>query len=221
LKNHLEALDDGIVEMTHDEIKTCEVQIENLTAIISNLSNIVDVGKDKTNLNVELFEFNQLIRRIMAGIKVQFDRKSIGLDLLSDKEIYLSTDKYKLSQSIYNILANAYKFTESNGKVSIAYEVTQDRFVIEIQDDGIGIAKEEIDRIFDAYYSGKTHRTASGEGLGLYIAKENIEALKGTLAVESDLGKGSRFIITIPYIESDNHQQGSWVQVAFETTSEF
>jgi signal transduction histidine kinase len=205
LKNHLEALDDGIVEMTHDEIRTCEVQIENLTAIISNLSNIVDVGKDKVNLNVELFEFNQLIRQIMAGIKVQFDRKSIGLDLLSDKEIYLSTDKYKLSQSIYNILANAYKFTESNGKVSIAYEVTQDRFVIEIQDDGIGIPKEERGRIFDAYYSGKIHRTASGEGLGLYIAKENIEAMQGTLAVESDLGKGSKFIINIPYAELGEH----------------
>ncbi|MDP3386177.1 MAG: HAMP domain-containing sensor histidine kinase [Eubacteriales bacterium] len=205
LKNHLEAIDDGVVEMTHDEIRTCEVQIENLTAIISNLGSIVDVGKDEITLNVEIFEFNQLIRQIMAGIKVQFDRKSIGLDLLSFNEIYLSTDKYKLSQSIYNILANAYKFTESNGNVTIAYEASKDRFIIEIQDDGIGIANEEKGRIFDAYYSGKTNRNTSGEGLGLFIAKENIEAMGGILELESDLGKGSKFIINIPYAELGEH----------------
>lgn len=202
LKNHLEAIDDGIVEMNHDEIRTCEVQIENLTAIISNLSNIVDVGTDEIILNIETFEIHQLISQIMAGVKVQFDRKAVNLELLSAKKVYLKTDKYRLSQSIYNVLANAYKFTESNGKVTIGYETIQNRLIMKIEDNGIGIAKNEIGRIFEGYYSGKTHK-AAGEGLGLYIAKENIEALGGAINVESDLGKGSQFILTIPYTESD------------------
>lgn len=204
LKNHLEAIDDGLVEMTHDEVKTCEVQIENLTAIISNLGGIVDVGKDEIILNVEVFEFHQLISQIIAGIKVQFDKKSVDLELLSVKKVYLKTDKYKLSQCIYNILSNAYKFTASNGTVNINYETRQDRFIITIEDNGIGIAKSEIGRIFDAYYSGETHK-AAGEGLGLYIARENIEALGGSIKVESDFGKGAQFILNIPSGVSDNH----------------
>ncbi len=205
LKNHLEAIDDGIVEMTHDEIKTCEIQIENLTSIISDLSNIVDIGKDEIVLNVEVFELHQLISQIISGIKVQFDKKNIGLDLLSIKKIYIRSDKYRLSQSIYNILTNAYKFTEANGMVTIKYETLQNRLIIDIEDSGIGIPKEEIVKIFDAYHSGESHKS-SGEGLGLYIAKENVEALGGSINVESDLGKGSRFIITIPYTVSDGHK---------------
>ncbi|MBV1756702.1 MAG: HAMP domain-containing histidine kinase [Dethiosulfatibacter sp.] len=205
LKNHLEAIDDGIVEMTHDEIKTCEIQIENLTSIISDLSNIVDIGKDEIVLNVEVFELHQLISQIISGIKVQFDKKNIGLDLLSIKKIYIRSDKYRLSQSIYNILTNAYKFTEANGMVTIKYETLQNRLIIDIEDSGIGIPKEEIVKIFDAYHSGESHKS-SGEGLGLYIAKENVEALGGSINVESDLGKGSWFIITIPYAESDGHK---------------
>lgn len=203
LKNHLEAIDDGIVEMTHDEIRTCEIQIENLTSIISDLSNIVDIGKDEIVLNVEAFELHQLISQIIAGIKVQFDKKNIGLELLSIKKVYINSDKYRLSQSIYNILTNAYKFTESNGVVTIKYETVQDRLIIDIEDSGIGIPKDEIVKIFDAYHSGESHKT-SGEGLGLYIAKENVEALGGSINVESDPGKGSRFIITIPYTESSD-----------------
>ncbi|HBH12416.1 MAG: integral membrane sensor signal transduction histidine kinase [Clostridiales bacterium 38_11] len=204
LKNHLEAIDDGIIDMTRDEIKTCELQIDNLTSIISDLSNIVDVGKDEIILNIEEFEFHQLISQIIAGIKIQFDKKHIDLELLSVKKVYIKSDKYKLSQSIYNILTNAYKFTEPNGTVTVKYEAIHNQLIIDIEDSGAGIPKDEIVKIFDAYHSGESHKT-TGEGLGLYIAKENVEALGGSINVESDFGKGSQFIITIPYTILDNN----------------
>lgn len=204
LKNHIEAIDDGIVEVTHDEIRICESQIESLTSIISDLSNIVDVEKDEITLKIEAFEFHQLISQVIAGLKVQFDKKHIGLELLSIKKLHIKSDKYRLSQSIYNILTNAYKFTEPHGAVSVRYKTAHNQLIIEIEDNGIGIPKDEIVKIFDAYHSGESHKT-SGEGLGLYIAKENVEALGGSINVESELGKGSRFIITIPYTETDNH----------------
>ena len=204
LKNHIEAIDDGIVEVTHDEIRICESQIESLTSIISDLSNIVDVEKDEITLKIETFEFHQLISQVIAGLKVQFDKKHIGLELLSIKKLHIKSDKYRLSQSIYNILTNAYKFTEPHGAVSVRYKTAHNQLIIEIEDNGIGIPKDEIVKIFDAYHSGESHKT-SGEGLGLYIAKENVEALGGSINVESELGKGSRFIITIPYTETDNH----------------
>jgi len=103
-----------------------------------------------------------------------------------------------LSQAIYNVLTNAYKFTRDNGYVKISYNMDSEDLVIRIDDNGIGIAKEELDRIFEAYYRSSTTTDFSGDGIGLYIAKENLHKIHGTIQVSSNLNVGSSFVITIP-----------------------
>ncbi|MFA9424079.1 MAG: sensor histidine kinase, partial [Sedimentibacter sp.] len=198
LRTHLEGFEDGIIDMTPEEIKTCENQIENITLIITNMSGMLDADKEIDQVKYEEFELNQLLKQVVGGLKVQFDKKNIELKLTSDKKIVMNTDKYKLSQSIYNILTNAYKFTEKNGKVTLSYGIIKEEIVISIEDTGIGMNSEDKKHIFDAYYKGSNSSKSTGEGLGLYIVKENLDKINGTIDVVSELGAGSKFTITIP-----------------------
>lgn len=197
LKTHLEGFEDGVITMTPEEIKTCETQIENITSIITNMSGMIDADKDIDTVKIEQFELNQLLKQIIGGLRVQFDKKSIDLQLLSHQKISLKTDQYKLSQCIYNILTNAYKFTEPNGKVTIEYKASGTEITIEIADTGSGIAEEDKKRLFDAYFRGKNSTNTIGEGIGLYVVKENLNKINGKIEVESEIGKGSKFIIKI------------------------
>lgn len=198
LKTHLEGFEDGILSMTQEEIKTCEAQIDNITTIIANMSAMIDAEKKLDDVHAEDIEVSQLLKQIMGALQVQFAKKQIDLALMSHKKINLKTDKYKLSQCIYNILTNAYKFTEPNGKVTVSYELAGSELVISIQDTGSGIGDEDKLHLFDVYFRGSNTSNMAGEGIGLYIVKENLDRINGRIEVESELGKGSRFIITVP-----------------------
>ncbi len=200
LKTHLEGFEDGILEMTPEQIRVCENQIENITSIISNMSGMIDADKDFDAINIEEFEFNALIKQILSGLRIQFERKQIELSLVGNQKVELKSDKYKLSQAIYNILTNAYKFTKANGTVTVHYVVQSDQLHIRIEDTGIGISDKEITRIFDAYYSNNKGSDSKGEGIGLYVAKENISRLKGVINVESKPQQGSKFTIILPLV---------------------
>jgi two-component system sensor histidine kinase BaeS len=197
LKTHLEGFEDGIIRFTPEEIRTCEVQIENITSIITNMSGMIDADKDIDIVNMEQVELNHLLKQIVGGLKVQFGKKAVELHLLSQQKVLLKTDPYKLCQAIYNILTNSYKYTESNGKVTVEYKQTGGEVTITIQDTGSGISEEDKLKIFDAYYRGKNSNNTNGEGIGLYVVKENLKKINGRINVESELGVGSKFIINI------------------------
>jgi len=198
LKTHLEGYEDGIITMSSEEIKICETQIENLTLIISNMSQMIDAEKETDSLKIEDVNIHNLLKQIVGGLKLQFDKKKIHLSLTGNQKIIIKTDKYKLSQSIYNILTNAYKFTNQNGEVNISHETDKDILIIKFADNGIGISHEDTTHLFDAYYKGNNSENSSGDGIGLFVANENIKSIKGKIEVESDVGKGSIFIIKIP-----------------------
>lgn len=206
LKNHLEGYEDGIINMDTEEIKICGEQIENLTSIIANLSSMIDAEKDEEQIKVEGFEFNQLLQQIVGGLKGQFNKRSIELSLLNQEKVQLNTDRYKLSQAIYNVLTNAYKYTLENGKVTIAYTANSEQLTIAITDNGIGIADNEQKKIFNAYYRGSSVNNIAGEGIGLFVANENLQKIHGTISVESQLGTGSKFIISLP-VDLRNHKE--------------
>ena len=198
LKTHLEGFEDGVIDMNPEEIRVCENQIENITAIVSNMREMIDAQRDHDDIHVEEFEFSTTIKQIVNGLKAQFEKKNIVLDLNASQKVILETDKYKLSQAIYNVLANAYKFTEEKGFVKINYNVLSNRLIVNVEDSGMGIGKKDISKIFDAYYRSGDVDGLPGEGIGLYVVKENIQRIEGNIDVESKLNEGSRFVIDIP-----------------------
>ncbi len=198
LKSHLEAIEDGLIEIDDEEIKIFQNQIENITTIITNMSGMIDASKESDMLSVGVIEINQMLKQITIGLKAQFINKNISLELITDDKLMIQTDKDKLSQSIYNILTNAYKYTEKNGSVRLSYIRIEDRLIIKIQDTGIGIPSNEIAKIFNAYYRISRSKKVEGDGIGLYIVKDNIERIGGKVSVTSKPNIGSTFTIDIP-----------------------
>ena len=196
LKTHLEGYSDKVIEMTPEEIKVLENQIEDISSIISNMSNIIDAEKDAEVLSIEEFELSRLLRQIVNGLRVQFSNKKIDLNLTCEDKHKLKTDRYKLSQAIYNVLTNAYKFTGEKGSVDVGYSVANGHVLIEVKDTGIGMDEDETGKIFDAYYKGSGLK--AGDGLGLFIAKENLKKINGSITVVSQPGEGSTFTISVP-----------------------
>lgn len=198
LSTHLEGLEDGVIKMSNEEIKVCQSQIDNITSIISNMSMLIDADRPSETIRIEELDIHSLVSQIISGLKVQFEKKKISLHLMSNQKILLKTDKYKLSQSIYNLMTNAYKFTEPHGKVELSYDVSGSNISIRIKDTGTGIAGEDIPHIFDAYFRGHNTAAVTGDGLGLYVVKENLEQIGGSLSVKSTQGIGSEFTIVVP-----------------------
>lgn len=198
LKSHIEAIEDGIIKADKNELSTCNKQVDYLSDIITNISVLIDAQKDFDNLDITSFDIVNNLKQISGSMSAQFLKKNLTLDFQAKEPIYISSDKFKLNQAIYNILTNAYKYTPNDGQIIISCNLSEEYIIIKISDSGIGIDGNDKDRIFNAYYRGTNTENIKGDGLGLFIAKENIEQLKGEISVESKKGKGSTFIIKMP-----------------------
>lgn len=198
LRTHIEGFQDGVIQFTPDEVKTCEAQIENLSSIIQNLSRLIDAEKEIVEIRAETVEISGLIRKIVSGLKAQFDQKSLALEVADHQKVSIRTDPYRLSQAIYNLLTNAYKFTGPGGSVTVSYRAANGELVLSVRDTGAGIAPEDQSRVFDAYFRGGNSLHTPGEGIGLYVARENLLQIGGTIDLESAPGSGSVFTIRIP-----------------------
>src|SRR5262249_36131755 len=113
-------------------------------------------------------------------------------------ELNAQGDPDALTQVLLILLDNALKFTPADGSVSVAASRAGDRVTIAVRDTGPGIAAEILPHIFERFYQGDTARTQTGAGLGLAIAKALVERQGGTIAVQSTVGKGSVFTVTLP-----------------------
>lgn len=198
LKTHIEGIEDGFIELGEKELSVWKNQVENLEAIIMNIGGMIDANKEENKLDIEEFEVSELINQIIAGLKPQFEKKNISLNLLSKKRIYMKSDQYKLSQIFYNLLTNSFKYTLKDGFVNITYKEENKRLILSIEDSGLGICDFDKEKIFDAYYRSSNAHNIKGEGIGLFVVKENLNLLNGTITVNSELNKGSNFIINIP-----------------------
>jgi len=198
LKTHLEGFLDGVIRFTPEEVQVCDAQIDNISSIIANMSGLIDAEREIDTLSIEQIELSSLVRQIIAGLKAQFDKKGVALTAATQKKIVVRTDPYKLSQAIYNLLTNAYKFTDPGGSVHVVYRLDGGSIAISVKDTGAGIPQAEQPLIFDAYYRGGNAAQTTGDGIGLYIVKENLRKIGGSVGLQSNPGEGSTFILRIP-----------------------
>ena len=114
--------------------------------------------------------------------------------------IYVMTDRDKLEQVIINIVSNAVKYTQENGKIEISIEKVYKDAYIKVRDNGIGIPKENLPRIFERFYrvDNARSRETGGTGLGLAIAKQIMNQLGGNITINSTYGEGTDVIISVP-----------------------
>ncbi len=181
--------------------------IQNSSLQLSRIiEDLIEISILETKQISPLFEevnLNTLLHELFSIFELKSKEKGVKLLLqngLPDEGSWIITDKTKLSKVLNNLVENALKFT-TKGKVEIGYALVDEKIKIWVEDTGIGIEKIKQNLIFDRFsQAGKsTSKEFGGLGLGLSIAKENMELLNGAIKVESKMNKGSKFSILLPY----------------------
>lgn len=182
--------------------------------LLTLINDLLDLAKIESK-NVELYYSKTHVAEIFRDMELIFagisNRKSIEFKTVIDPFVpqYIKTDKQRLGQILKNLLSNAFKFTPQGGKVSMYLslsDVNEEKFLeIQVRDSGIGIEKEKMELIFNAFKQAdsSTTRQYGGTGLGLSISKELVELFGGSISTQSEVGKGSTFCIKIPLILSE------------------
>ncbi|MHB1686100.1 MAG: ATP-binding protein [Ignavibacteriaceae bacterium] len=174
---------------------------EQLTNLINNVLDFSRIESRKKEFNYEETDLVEVVRNVIETYKPQIIAQGFQFEVnIPEKEIISHIDKDAISRAILNLLTNALKYTNERKYILVEMYKAQNSVVISVTDYGIGIPKKEFKNIFENFYRISTSRTnqIKGTGLGLTIAKYIIEAHKGTISVESEVDKGSKFTITIP-----------------------
>jgi PAS domain S-box-containing protein len=174
------------------------------THLLKLINDILDVSKIESG-NMEFYPEPMNMPEVLEEITVLMEPliKEKHIDFKTNIELgntEVNADKTKIKQILYNLLSNAIKFTPEYGKVWVDSKVVNDKIQISVSDNGIGIALEQQSAIFDPFkqVSSSNNRTHGGTGLGLAIVKYYVEMHSGEISVKSDVGKGSKFMFTIP-----------------------
>lgn len=195
----LEAIKDGIWEPTEERLNGIYEEIQRIDRLVNSLNSLSKIEEENGTLHKEKVEISELIENIFINFEKELHNKNIDGQLhLSKCEI--EVDKDKISGAIINLISNALRYTENGGSINIKTFVKEDHLFIEVEDTGIGIAKEDIPYVFERFYrtDESRARVTGGAGIGLSITLAIVEAHNGTVYVKSELGKGSKFIIELP-----------------------
>ena len=181
----------------------------HLLGIINDVLDMAKIEANKLELTPVEFNFEKMLQKVIEVINFRVDEKQQSLNVSIDKDIprFIVGDDQRLAQVIMNLLSNAAKFTPEGGNVWLDAHlagITNDscELRIEVADSGIGIDPEKQKKLFQAFEQAESgmSREFGGTGLGLVISKSIIELMGGSIWIESELGKGARFIFTIKAI---------------------
>jgi len=170
----------------------------SMLGVVSNLLNIAKMEAGKFELLKKLSSISDFIKKEVEFFKVKADEKKISLNInLPKDDLKVSFDEEKLSLVLNNLISNAIKFTDT-GSVEVGVYAEGDFVKVYVRDSGIGIAKSDQSKLFSKFEQIKTAASSKGTGLGLVVAKGVVEAHGGSIWVESEVGKGARFVFTLP-----------------------
>ncbi|MGN7477718.1 cell wall metabolism sensor histidine kinase WalK [Solibacillus silvestris] len=212
MRSYLEALADGAWQDEHIAptfLNVTQTETERMIRLVNDLLQLSKMDSQEYELNLEVVEFNKFFTRIIDRFEMSKSRNVEFIRLLPDKSYFVEIDTDKLTQVIDNIISNALKYSPDGGNIRFGFTVHDNMLRVMISDDGMGIPKENVARIFDRFYRVDRARARSmgGTGLGLAIAREMIEAHGGKIWAESEEGQGTTIFFTLPY-ELD--EAGDW-----------
>ncbi|MEZ5335143.1 MAG: HAMP domain-containing sensor histidine kinase [Methanolobus sp.] len=174
---------------------------KHLLEIINNILNLAKAEAGEMRLDYEIFYITEVLDEIKMMLEPIAAKKNVKLDFVSEIPIeMMEADKTKFKEIFYNIISNAIKFTPDKGSVEVDFRKLNGSLYISIKDTGIGIAKEDIEKLFHPFTQLNPYlkHEYEGTGLGLAITKKFIEMHGGSIAVTREPGKGSNFIFSIP-----------------------
>ena len=207
VKSYLEALDDGAISepVAPDFVKVSLTETNRMMRMVTDLLSLSRIDNETSQLDVELTNFTAFITFILNRFdKMKNQAGEKKYDIVRDypiSPVWVEIDTDKMTQVLDNILNNAIKYSPDGGEIRVGMKTTDAQLIISISDEGLGIPKKDLPRIFDRFYrvDKARSRAQGGTGLGLAIAKEIIKQHKGFIWAKSEYGKGSTFTIVLPY----------------------
>jgi signal transduction histidine kinase len=178
-------------------IKAIENQTARLQDLVEDLLDVSRIQTGKLNFRKENFRLDELVDEITGSFNGATQQEII---FSPRPKISIRADRFRISQVLTNLIQNAVKYSYGNGSIKVGIKRESGKVLIYITDEGIGIDKDEQEKVFDKLYQANspTERTYPGLGIGLYISKEIVRRHKGKIWVQSQKGKGSTFYFSLP-----------------------
>lgn len=198
--------DENLTKQQRNMLQIVEKNVSILMRLVNEILDFRKIQNKKMKLTLSEFELTHYLKEWARTFESIATKRKIKVELITPAPIRLCADIYKVERICYNLLSNALKYTSEGGSITIKAKSTDETVEICIKDTGKGIAKEDIKHIFDRFYQVR-NSNKDGTGIGLAIVRAFTELQGGTAKVESEVGKGSEFTITLPKrVAGDNFQ---------------
>lgn len=204
---------DAPIEMYRDFMVDIDEEIDRENKIISELLSLVRMDqKQAATLEISSVNINALVEKTLKQIRPLAQKRDIELTMVSEREVTAEVDETKMSMILINLIENAVKYNKDHGSVRVTVNADHQNFTVSVADTGIGIPEESVGRIYERFYrvDKSRSREVGGTGLGLSITKSAILLHHGKIDVNSKVGEGTTFFVTIPlnYIEHPTLMSG-------------
>jgi signal transduction histidine kinase len=200
LRAMVEAIDEGVVDdprTIRGYVAEMRQAVDSLVVLVDDLFEFVQLDAGALIAESERARLDEVVRSAVAACDAQAAEKGLALETQLDGAASAQCSP-RMTRVIQNLLQNAIRHTPSDGTVRVEAHRLRDRIEVVVEDSGEGIDPVALEQIFDPFWRGDAARAGPGSGLGLALAKRIVEALGGSIAVESDLARGSRFAIDLP-----------------------
>ena len=203
IKGYVEAMTDGTIppELYEKYLKIILFETERLTDLTQDLLTLNEFDTKNLLLNKEVFDIHEMIKHVAASFEGTCTQKKISINVLfAAKHLNVNADKHKIQQVLYNLLDNAIKFSNPDSVITIETTERGDKVYTSVKDEGIGIPRNSLNRVWERFYKSDLSRgkDKKGTGLGLAIVKEAIQAHGENVNVVSTEGVGTEFIFSLP-----------------------
>lgn len=195
LREKVEKMDPSHAELLSIASEDCNV----LAGLISDLIEAAREPAPDLSLRLRHMDVVKLLQNGLRPLVPQAEEKGIFLSMPQAQPVKAWVDPVKFPWVITNIAGNALRYTNDGGKVVVSFKKSECEFTVDVSDNGPGIAQEDLANVFNAYVTLDTEPHHGTHGLGLAIAKEIVEAHRGTITVASQLGEGTTFRISVPF----------------------
>lgn len=196
---NLEMMLDEVWEPTKDRLQSCYEELGRISGIISDLEKLRQMEAENMNLELEPVNLLELAQAVETAFEPDLKKKKLTCEVSGEAAAVMG-DQRRLHQVIFNLVSNAVKYSTEGGSIQIRVKHEKHKAVLIVEDQGIGMAEEELPLIFERFYRTDLSRSrkTGGAGIGLAIVKAIVQAHQGTVTVTSKVGCGSRFTVTLP-----------------------
>ena len=211
MRSYLEALADGAwqdPEIAPNFLDVTRTETERMIRLVNDLLQLSKMDSTDYKLKKEWVNFVDFYNNIIDRFEMSKEQNVTFKRKLPKQAIFVEVDEDKMTQVLYNIISNALKYSPEGGQVTFSIKEKEDKIIVSVSDQGVGIPKENIGKIFDRFYRVDKARTRKlgGTGLGLAIAQEMVKAHGGSIWATSEEGKGTKISFSLPYERSEEDE---------------